>query len=362
MELNDKVKIEQDLGELTCLRSRLGDELIAMLLDNSINEIMLNADGELFVETSDGQMLNKGSIEKTAARKIVLTIASKFVPEGFNADHPIFDCQIPLCNARFHGMLPPLVDVPSFCIRRHLSKLLDFDELLHKGMLDEYSTAILTKALINKRSMIICGETGSGKTTLLCSLLAKLKTLTPDERIISIEDTPEIPKILTNTLATFAHDKKDPQILVVSALRMRPDRIIMGEIRGAEALDLMDALTTGHSGSMATMHAGNPLQALLRLSLLVSRHPQAPRRIEETVANAIDLIVQLEAKPKRCVSSIVEVNAFKNGNFITTTLYQKTTTNSWQSDLENKNANSSSFNNELQEVSLQKTFGSLSNT
>ena len=316
---------DQKTDELDCLRSRLGDGLIALLLDTDITEIMLNADGELFVETIDGHILNKGTIEINAARKIVLTIASRFVPEGFNADSPIIDCQIPFGNARFHGILFPLASAPSFCIRRHLSQILRLEQLQQSGMIDEPCKKILTQALADRRSIIICGETGSGKTTLLCSLLAKLSELSPDERIISIEDTPEIPRILANTLATYTNDKNDAQVLVSSALRMRPDRIIMGEIRGAEALDLMDALTTGHSGSMATLHAGNPLQALLRLALLVSRHPQSPRRIEETVANAIDLIVQLTAKPKRYINSIVKVESFKKGDFVTTTLYQKNT-------------------------------------
>lgn len=323
MEHNNNDGQEQNLSELKCLRSRLGDDLMLMLEDTNITEIMLNADGQIFIETIDGQILNKGSIEITTARKIVLTIASKFVPEGFNADRPIIDCQIPVGNARFHGLLFPLVAAPSFSIRRHLSQILDFEQLLENGMLDEQCVQILTQALCNRRSMIICGETGSGKTTLLCSLLATLKKLCPDERIVSIEDTPEIPAILANTLATYTNEKNNAQVLVRSALRMRPDRIVMGEIRGAEALDLIDALTTGHKGSMATMHAGNPQQALLRLTLLVSRHPQAPRRIEETVANAIDLIIQLSAKPKRCISSIVKVCAFEHGNFITTILYQK---------------------------------------
>ena len=297
------------------LKQALGLEILAYLQDPDLNEIMLNPDGRLFAENSAGDMRCCGKLDENKARMVILTLAS--LSQGiFDPKIPIISCELPFSNARFEGLLPPLTRKPIFSIRRHAFGQRTLGDLLKNGMLTEVQYRILIEILRQKRSVIVCGETGCGKTTLLQAMLTQLQELSPQERVITIEDTPELKCALDNTVALYSGPSCPQERLLRSSLRLRPDRIIMGEIRGAEALDLIDALSTGHSGSMATLHAGSPKQALRRLTLLVSRHPQAPKLIEPTVVQALDLIVMLSARPAKHLVSITKVEGFAKGDFL----------------------------------------------
>ena len=180
------------------------------------------------------------------------------------------------------------------------------------------STADFLKKLVRAGyNLFISGGTNSGKTTFLNALSAYIPA---DERVITIEDTPEIKSDLNNFLPLYSNEHLGSDELVRSCLRLRPDRIVMGEIRGPEALDMLDAFSSGHEGSMATLHAGNPQQALNRLCLLVSRHPRAPRRIESMVAQSSDLLIQLHVKPTRHIAALYEVKGFVDHEFLISTL------------------------------------------
>ena len=175
---------------------------------------------------------------------------------------------------------------------------------------------ILRSALDQHLSILISGATGSGKTTLVDTLLNELSLTQPQERVISIEDTKELSSLPGIYVHLVGNGKVELSTLLRSALRLRPDRIVVGEVRGPEALDLVDALTTGHRGGLATIHAGSPEQALQRLTLLVSRNPSCPRQIEPMVASAIDLIVQTERVDlTRQVTDIAVCAGYQNGHF-----------------------------------------------
>ena len=183
-------------------------------------------------------------------------------------------------------------------------------------MLSLEQLQLLRYALKHHVSILISGATGSGKTTLLNSLLNEIALLQPQERLIAIEDTPELKIQVANHLNLYTNATTDMSTLLRSALRLRPDRIIVGEVRGAEALDMIDALSTGHRGGLATIHAGSLEQAVERMTLLVSRHPHCPRLIEPTVASALELLLQVKRQGKqRRVTALGMLMGFYNQSF-----------------------------------------------
>ena len=280
-----------------------------------ITEIMLNDSGELMVEHKQYGMCHLGTMSAAAAQNAMRALAT-LLGQDLSSVCPILSGDISAHNARFEGLLPPLVSAPVFAIRRHQDQSHTLEDLLALGTLTPVQAQILRSALEQHLSLLVAGATGSGKTTLVDTLLNELSLNLPQERVISIEDTKELSSLPGNYVHLVGNGKVELSTLLRSALRLRPDRIVVGEVRGPEALDLVDALTTGHHGGLATIHAGSPEQALQRLTLLVSRNPSCPRQIEPMVASAIDLIVQTERVDlKRQVTDIAVCAGFQNGHF-----------------------------------------------
>lgn len=303
----------EDLA-LARLKQALGPDLTALLSAPDVSEIMLNADGAIHCERQGHLQSDGSTLSPQQARTLMLTLASC---SGAIIDpkSPILSCELPDGGGRFEGLLPPLARAPVFSIRRHSSTPMTLEALEAQGGITPAQLEFLLRALKERRTMLICGETGTGKTTLLNALLLEMSSACRDERVITIEDTPELCVSGLNALSLYASSHCSMSTLLRSTLRLRPDRIVMGEIRGPEALDLIDALSTGHDGGMATLHAGTVPQALHRLCLLVSRHKEAPRLIEPTVAQALDLILILKARPARHLSQVAEITGFEGGDF-----------------------------------------------
>ena len=297
----------------------MGPVIVQAMHDPQITEIMLNSDGTLFIETLGSSMQPEGSIEEVSAYTIVKTLAS-LSGVRLNAEHPILSGEIPYNGSRIEIQIPPVVRAPCFTIRKHNALSLPLSALCESMMLTVRQAHFLRQALLQRRSMVISGGTGCGKTTLVNALLNELSTLCPEERIICVEDTAELKCAAANSLSLLTAPGLGMDVLLRSALRSRPDRIVVGEIRGAEALDLIDAFSTGHQGGLTTLHAGSVSQALKRLVLLVSRNKAAPRLIEPTIAQALDLIVQLDRRPQRHVAVIAQVVEYKDGNFVLQTV------------------------------------------
>ncbi len=296
-------------------QSSFGPLIRNALIDDDITEIMLNPDGSLFAEFKGGGLVKLGTLPSGDAEAVVRTIASVANRE-LKSLSPIFSGEVPGNGARFEALLPPLVRAPIFSIRKHSVSFISLEQLAQGGMLCDKSFAYLHEAVAQKRTIVVSGGTGTGKTTLVKALINELGAVSPKERVLTIEDTPEIKIDLENTVQLYTSDGADMAVLLRSALRLRPDRIVVGEVRGAEALDLVDALSTGHSGGLCTVHAGSISQALKRLTLLISRHPNAPRLIEPTLAEAMDVIVQLKRGASRKVAVIGEVKGFAKDTFL----------------------------------------------
>lgn len=317
MTNNIEFKNAYDQSGYAALMERFGPVVGEALSDNGIYEIMLNSDGSLFVDGNFAHMEQVGVLSRDEAESVIRTLAT-LMDKDLNLKCPILSGEIPYNGSRFEGLLPPLVSAPVFSIRRHNHIVLPLQLLVENHVLSSEAASILNHAINDKRSIIVSGATGSGKTTLVNSLINEIN---PYERLITIEDTPELQLSHKNHLNLYTSDTVDMSTLLRSALRLRPDRIIVGEVRGAEALDMIDAFSTGHRGGLATIHAGSIQQALQRLTLLISRHPAAPRLIEPTLASAIDFIVQIERKQERHVTSIAQIQGYSDGHFQLKYLY-----------------------------------------
>lgn len=301
--------------DLQRLHYALGADVLKLLEDPNVSEIMLNPDGKLFFEHQQKGMLFSKFMDAASAQTLILTVAG-LVDFNLKRECPIISAEIPYNHSRFEALLPPLVKAPCFCIRKHSAKDISLKDLALKGFLTANQCHLLEDALKTHQSLLISGPTSCGKTTLIKALLDHIADSTPSERLICIEDTRELDLRLDNSISLLANEAVSISTLLRSSLRLRPDRIVLGEVRGAEALDLLDALCTGHRGGIASIHAGSISQTLKRLVLLVSRHPRAPRQIEPLIADAVELVVQLTNTPKRRIVQIARLKAFDGQNFI----------------------------------------------
>jgi pilus assembly protein CpaF len=311
------------------LRYLLDPILPFLEAQSDITEIMINGPGEIYVE-------RRGQIEKTDARfadeeslLAAITNIAQFAGRQVRTEEPRFDARLPQGH-RVHVVLPPLCrNGISVTIRKHAKGSLSLEDLLAKGSLSPEAAKYLSKCIRQQRNLIVSGGTGTGKTTLLNALSALIP---PGERIVVIEDSAElqIQQQHVLSLETRPPDRKGRGAVTIrdllhSALRMRPDRIIIGECRGGEAFDLLQAMNTGHAGSMSTVHANTPREALKRLeTLALLSGVEVPLRfLRAQVAAAIHVVVQLQRLAgQRFVYSIAACKELDTaGDYCTIDLY-----------------------------------------
>ena len=276
-----------------------------LLLDESVSEIMGNPDATWWFER-DGIIRRDGTIQFDAGRlRTGLEVIANQLGKRLDEDNPLLHAQLP-DGSRLAAVIPPVVrPAPALTIRKFTSRRFTVDDLIARGTMTPALADYLSEQISNGKTLLISGGTGTGKTTLL-NILAQ--AIPEDERIVVIEDTSELRIQKPNVLAVECQtDTFKARIsfddLLKSALRWRPDRIILGEVRGIEARTLLDSFNTGHSGSLATIHANSAEKALHRFANLVIRsHPQASfTDTEAEIAEAVDFVVHIERKPGRRV-------------------------------------------------------------
>lgn len=292
-----------------------------LLEDPMITEIMVNGTNEIYIEL-DGRIVRDNSVSFINDDHIIRTIQRMIQPLGRTIDtaNPMVDARLS-DGSRLNAIIPPLsINGPVLTIRKFKRDLGNVEDFLRSGTLTPYMARFLEAAVLAKLNIIICGGTGSGKTTLLNVLSSFIDN---HERIITIEDAAELKLHQEHviSLETRVENYEGGRAvtirdLVINSLRMRPDRIIVGEVRGKEAFDMLQAMNTGHEGSLTTMHANSPLDALNRLeTMILMAGMEIPvKAIREYIANAIDLVVQVDrlSDGKRKVVSISEVIGFKD--------------------------------------------------
>ena len=305
-----KRKLERDMGA----------DLLAALNDPKTVEIMLNADGKVWHERLGEPMRYICDMRPSQSQAIIETVAG-FHGKEVTRHSPILEGEFPLDGSRFAGQLPPVVAAPTFAIRKRAVAIFTLEQYVEAGIMTREQYEVIKNAVAAHRNILVIGGTGSGKTTLVNAIINEMVAFNPAERVVIIEDTGEIQCAAENAVQYHTSIDVSMTLLLKTTLRMRPDRILVGEVRGPEALDLLMAWNTGHEGGAATLHANNPKAGLSRLAMLISMHPDSPKPIEPLIGEAVHVVVHIARTPSgRRVQEILEVLGYENGQYITKTL------------------------------------------
>jgi P-type conjugative transfer ATPase TrbB len=299
---------------LTMIRTAFGPEILKFMEDDQIIEIMLNPDGKLWIEKlSEGTQFTGTIIAPEQSENMIKLVAS-FKNNIANQTHPMLSTELPLSSARFQGWLPPIVSQPCFTIRKHGKIILTLEDYERSGTLTSNQRKLLENAVLEKKNIVIAGGTSSGKTTFANALLQVLNH--QKDRVLILEDLPELQVEVPDLVKMTTSENITMRDLVKGSLRMRPDRIIIGEVRDGAALDLLKAWNTGHPGGLCTLHANSGESTPHRLEDLIQEVAvTVPRSL---ILNAIDLIIfiQKNKQGQRRVESISQLTGFENGKYL----------------------------------------------
>jgi type IV secretion system protein TrbB len=275
------------------LRTALGPAIAAWLEDAAIIEVMLNPDGRLWVDRLAGGLADTGERLAAADGERIVRLVAHHVGAEVHSASPRVSAELPETGERFEGLLPPVVAAPAFAIRKPAVAVFTLDDYAGAGIMSAVQAEGLRNAVRTRQNILVAGGTSTGKTTLTNALLAEVAKST--DRVVLIEDTRELQCRSPNLVALRTKDGvASLSDLVRSSLRLRPDRIPIGEVRGAEALDLLKAWGTGHPGGIGTIHAGTALGALRRLEQLIQEAViTVPRAL---IAETIDVIAVLSGR------------------------------------------------------------------
>jgi P-type conjugative transfer ATPase TrbB len=272
------------------LRTALGEDIAGWLDDPAVIEVMLNPDGRLWVDRLGAGLGATDRAMSAADGERIIRLVAHHVGAEVHGGAPRVSAELPEGGERFEGLLPPVVAAPSFAIRKPAVAVFTLADYVSGGIVTADQAEMLASAVRARRNILVAGGTSSGKTTLTNALLAVIAS--SSDRVVLIEDTRELQCSARNLVSLRTKDGIATLCdLVRSALRLRPDRIPIGEVRGAEALDLLKAWGTGHPGGIGTIHAGSALGTLRRLEQLIQESVvTVPRAL---IAETIDVIAVL---------------------------------------------------------------------
>ncbi len=322
----------QDLDELS---EEMVNELIgfgplhSLLADDSISDIMVNGAYHIFYEKNG--RVRESSLRFIDDEHVLRVIRRILAPMGRRIDEssPMVDARLP-DGSRVNAIISPLsLDGPCLSIRKFRREMLRDSDMLVYGTLNQKMLDLLVRAVQSRCNILVSGGTGTGKTTML-NMLSRF--IDPTQRIVTIEDAAELQlghnhvvRLETRPPNMEGLGEVRARELVRNALRMRPDRIVLGEVRGEEVLDVLQAMNTGHDGSMSTIHANSTRDALVRLEMLASmaNFRGGSHVLREMIASALDLVLQITraSNGKRYITSISEVTGIRDGQFMLNELF-----------------------------------------
>lgn len=290
------------------LRTAMGPLIAAALDDPDVVEVLLNPDGMLWVDRlSTGRAPMGASLSAADGERIIRLVAAHVRAE-VHAGRPLLSAELPETGERFEGVLPPAAPGPAFALRKRAVGVIGLERYIADGILSEEQAAFLRQAVRERQNILIAGGTSSGKTTLANALLAEIAAT--GDRVLVLEDTVELQctardHVPLRTLPGVVSMRE----LVRATMRLRPDRVIVGEVRGGEALDLIKVWGTGHPGGLATVHAGSAHGALLRLEQLILEVAVTPPRA--LIAEAVNVVVFIAGRGRaRRIQDIARVVGF----------------------------------------------------
>ncbi|WP_426387066.1 P-type conjugative transfer ATPase TrbB [Sphingobium sp. R-21] len=275
------------------LRTALGPAIARLLEDPSVVEVMLNPDGRLWIDRLSEGLSDSGERLSAADGERIVRLVAHHVGVEVHTGAPRVSAELPETGERFEGLLPPVVAAPTFAIRKPAVAVFTLGDYVASGIMTSDQAEALRSGVVARANILVAGGTSTGKTTLTNALLAEVAKT--DDRVVIIEDTRELQCTAPNLVAMRTKDGvASLSELVRSSLRLRPDRIPIGEVRGSEALDLLKAWGTGHPGGIGTIHAGSAIGALRRMEQLIQEAVvTVPRAL---IAETIDLIAVLAGR------------------------------------------------------------------
>jgi len=279
--------------KVAALRQAMGPVIAQALADRLVVEVMVNPDGKIWVDRIGEGRSFTGELLASADADRILRLLADHAGEVVTRDRPRISATLPETGERFQGAFMPIVSSPTFAIRKRPEVVFMLDDYVEQGILDPAMAAVLREAAASRQNLLIAGGTGSGKTTLANAILAEPAFV--GDRVVLIEDTAELQCAAADKVELLTK-RTDPPVtmtdLVRDTLRLRPDRIIIGEVRDGSALDLLKAWNTGHPGGLATIHANSAGEALTRLEDLIGEVTQ--RIPYRAIAQAINVIIYIE--------------------------------------------------------------------
>jgi type IV secretion system protein VirB11 len=301
------------------LRTALGPQISGWLDDAEVVEVMLNPDGQLWLDRLGVGLQETGCRLSVEDGERIVRLVAHHVGAEVHPGAPRVSAELPESGERFEGLLPPVVTGPTFAIRKPAVAVFTLEDYVAAGIMTASAATVLRRAVADRRNVLVAGGTSTGKTTLANALLAEVAKTR--DRVVLIEDTRELQCAAPNVVALRTKDGVASLAdLVRSSLRLRPDRIPIGEVRGAEALDLLKAWGTGHPGGVGTIHAGTARGALRRLEQLVQEAvPVVPRAL---IAETVDLIAVLNGRggDRRLTELCAVADLAANGEYRVTDL------------------------------------------
>ncbi|WP_235424014.1 P-type conjugative transfer ATPase TrbB [Citrobacter koseri] len=302
--------------QLRSLKSHMGRAGILPFIENdNVIEVMLNPDRSLWIEEFGKPMYEAARIEPNDAAAIMNTIAH-FHDTILDQKHPVLECELPVDGSRFEGIVPPLAANPSFTIRKKATRVFLLEEYLRLGILTQAQHDALLSAVAHRKNILIVGGTGSGKTTLANAIISAMVSHNDGDRFLILEDTNEIQCRAKNHVIMRTSERAGigmRQLLRIT-LRYRPDRVLIGEVRGGEALDLLKAWNTGHPGGLCTIHADSAALALERLEQCVEEVSVNVNR--KMIASTIHCVVFIKKTPQgRRIEEVLNVTGYENNQY-----------------------------------------------
>jgi P-type conjugative transfer ATPase TrbB len=299
------------------LRTALGDAIARYLDNNEIIEVMLNPDGRLWIDRLKGGLTETSEKISAADGERIIRLVAHHVGVEVHEGAPRVSAELPETGERFEGLLPPVVAAPTFAIRKPAIAVFTLEDYVSSRIMTKAQAQMLRLAVKDRLNILVAGGTSTGKTTLTNALLAEVAKTS--DRIILIEDMRELQCLSANLVALRTKEGVSTLAdLVRASLRLRPDRIPIGEVRGSEALDLLKAWGTGHPGGIGTIHAGSGIGALRRLEQLIQEAVvTVPRAL---IAETINIIAVLSGRgSKRRLNELVQVTGLDaNGDYLLT--------------------------------------------